>query len=67
MNRTVGNINIEYKHFEKGGTVNYPKNPVFSKEQNAGFSTQIHRVTLTKSWFFKKRHDMCLKRSKKEY
>ena len=36
-----------------------PKYPVFFKEQNAGFSTQIHRVT--NNWF-KKRHVM-LKRS----
>ena len=26
----------------------------FFKEQNAGFSAQIHSVTLTKTWFFKK-------------
>ena len=26
-------------------TVNYPKYQVFFKEHNAGFSTQIHRVT----------------------
>ena len=26
----------------------------FFKEQNAGFSAQIHRVTLTKTWLRKK-------------
>ena len=26
-------------------TVNYPKYPVFFKEQSAGFSAQIHRLT----------------------
>ena len=26
----------------------------FFKEQNEGFSAQIHRVTLTKTWFKKK-------------
>ena len=36
-------------------TVNYPKIPGFFNEQNAGFSAQIHSVTLTKTWF-KKRH-----------
>ena len=33
-------------------TVNYPKKT--ETEQNAGFSAQIHRVTLTKTWFLKK-------------
>ena len=31
-----------------------PKKPGFFKEQNAGFSAQIHRVTLTKTWIKKK-------------
>ena len=35
-------------------TVNYPKKTDFFKEQNADFSAQIHRVTLTKTLFVKK-------------
>ena len=45
-------------------TVNYPKYPVFFKGQNAGFSTQIHWVTLKNNCFFlSKRHFICLKLS----
>ena len=38
----------------KGNTVNNPKKSGFFKEQNAGFSAQIYRVTLTKPGFVKK-------------
>ena len=31
-----------------------PKKTGFFKEQIAGFSAQIHRVSLTKTWFLKK-------------
>ena len=34
--------------------MNYSKKTGFFKEQNAGFSAQIHSVTLTKTWLFKK-------------
>ena len=37
------------------GAINYSKKPGLFKEQNTGFSAQIHSVTLTKTWF-KKRH-----------
>ena len=35
-------------------TVNYPKKTVSLKNRNGGFSVQINRVTLTKTWFKKK-------------
>ena len=50
------NVNIILGEFN-GGTVNYPKYPVFFEEQNVGFSTQIHKVTLTNNWI-KKRDDI---------
>ena len=31
-----------------------PKKTGLFKEQNAEFSAQIHSVTLTKTWFYKK-------------
>ena len=37
-----------------GDTMNYSKKPGFFKEQNVGFSAQIYRVTMTKTWFKKK-------------
>ena len=43
--------NVGYaRHARVRGTVNYPKKTGFFKEQNAGFSAQIQRETLNKTW-----------------
>ena len=42
-------------NYELLTTENYPKKPGIFKKQNAGFSAQIHRVSLKKK-LFKKRH-----------
>ena len=43
-------LHRKYLLYETGCiTVNYVKKPDFFKEQNAGFSAQIHSVTMTKT------------------
>ena len=45
---------INFINVLRATTVNYLKKTGFFKEQNEGVSAQIYRVTLMKTWFFKR-------------